>query len=375
MFKLFKNFTKKDIAAIITCIALIVFQVWLDLRLPDYMSEITKLVQTEGSTILEILVQGGYMMACAFGSLLSSFVVGYIASKLSANFSYTLRGKVYNKVLSFGTEEIKNFQTSSLITRTTNDVTQLEMIIAMGLQMLIKAPIMAVWAVSKILNKSLEWSLLTGFFVVLLLVVISIIMIIVLPRFERVQKLIDNINNVTRESLTGIRVVRAFNAEDYQENRFGKVNEDLTKKGIKQAEELREKIKTIDYDIIICSPLIRAKHTAKIINVKEKEILIDNRLEERNPGSLSGQSLDVTNRDEYWNYYTEIQYGTSENIQEFFKRVYKFLDELKTNDYESVLIVAHSGVSKAFSGYFDGIQDGKFLNRGLKNCEIKEYEL
>ena len=229
MFKLFKNFTKKDIAAIITCIALIVFQVWLDLRLPDYMSEITKLVQTEGSTILEILVQGGYMMACAFGSLLSSFVVGYIASKLSANFSYTLRGKVYNKVLSFGTEEIKNFQTSSLITRTTNDVTQLEMIIAMGLQMLIKAPIMAVWAVSKILNKSLEWSLLTGFFVVLLLVVISIIMIIVLPRFERVQKLIDNINNVTRESLTGIRVVRAFNAEDYQENRFGKVNEDLTK--------------------------------------------------------------------------------------------------------------------------------------------------
>ena len=229
MFKLFKNFTKKDIAAIITCIALIVFQVWLDLRLPDYMSEITKLVQNEGSTILEILVQGGYMMACAFGSLLSSFVVGYIASKLSANFSYTLRGKVYNKVLSFGTEEIKNFQTSSLITRTTNDVTQLEMIIAMGLQMLIKAPIMAVWAVSKILNKSLEWSLLTGFFVVLLLVVISIIMIIVLPRFERVQKLIDNINNVTRESLTGIRVVRAFNAEDYQENRFGKVNEDLTK--------------------------------------------------------------------------------------------------------------------------------------------------
>ena len=229
MFKLFKNFTKKDIAAIITCIALIVFQVWLDLRLPDYMSEITKLVQTEGNTIGEILVQGGYMMACAFGSLLSSFVVGYIASKLSANFSYTLRGKVYNKVLSFGTEEIKNFQTSSLITRTTNDVTQLEMIIAMGLQMLIKAPIMAVWAVSKILNKSLEWSLLTGFFVVLLLVVISIIMIIVLPRFERVQKLIDNINNVTRESLTGIRVVRAFNAEDYQENRFGKVNEDLTK--------------------------------------------------------------------------------------------------------------------------------------------------
>ena len=137
---------------------------------------------------------------------------------------------------------------------------------------------------------------------------------------------------------------------------YNNENEDLTKKGIKQAEELREKIKTIDYDIIICSPLIRAKHTAKIINVKEKEILIDNRLEERNPGSLSGQSLDVTNRDEYWNYYTEIQYGTSENIQEFFKRIYNFLDELKIKDYKNVLVVAHSGVSKAFDGYFEGIK-------------------
>ena len=141
---------------------------------------------------------------------------------------------------------------------------------------------------------------------------------------------------------------------------YNNENEDLTKKGIKQAEELREKIKTIDYDIIICSPLIRAKHTAKIINAKEKEILIDNRLEERNPGSLSGQSLDVTNRDEYWNYYTEIQYGTSENIQ--------------VKDYKNVLVVAHSGVSKAFDGYFEGIKNGLFLDRGLKNCEIKKYE-
>ena len=155
---------------------------------------------------------------------------------------------------------------------------------------------------------------------------------------------------------------------------YNNENEDLTKKGIKQAEELREKIKTIDYDIIICSPLIRAKHTAKIINVKEKEILIDNRLEERNPGSLSGQSLDVTNRDEYQNYYTEIQYGTSENIQEFFKRIYNFLDELKIKDYKNVLVVAHSGVSKAFNGYFEGIKNGLFLDRGLKNCEIKKYE-
>lgn len=156
---------------------------------------------------------------------------------------------------------------------------------------------------------------------------------------------------------------------------YNNLNEDLTDNGTKQAEELREKIKTINYDIVICSPLVRAKHTADIINVKEQEIIIDNRLEERNPGSLSGQSLDVTNRNEYWNYYTDLQYGTSENIQEFFKRVYNFLDELKTKDYNSVLIVAHSGVSKAFNGYFNGIGDGLFLHRGLKNCEIKEYVL
>ena len=128
------------------------------------------------------------------------------------------------------------------------------------------------------------------------------------------------------------------------------------------------------FDIIISSPLIRAKHTAEII-AKNREIFYDDRIKERSCGSLSGQPLEVTNREEYWNYYTTIQYGTSENIQEFFKRVYNFLDELKTKDYKSVLIVAHSGVSKAFNGYFEGIQDGKFLNRGLKNCEIKEYEL
>lgn len=156
---------------------------------------------------------------------------------------------------------------------------------------------------------------------------------------------------------------------------YNNENEDLNENGVKQVEELKYKIKDLEFDVIISSPLIRAKHTAEIINVKNKDILIDNRLEERNQGDLSGQPLEVTNREEYWNYYTEIQYGTSENIQEFFKRVYSFLDELKIKDYESVLIVAHSGVSKAFSGYFEGIQDGKFLNRGLKNCEIKMYEL
>ncbi len=156
---------------------------------------------------------------------------------------------------------------------------------------------------------------------------------------------------------------------------YNREDEDLNETGIKQAEQLREKIKDIDYEIVISSPLSRAKHTANIINIKEKTIITDERLKERDPGSLSGQSLEVTNREEYWNYNTTIQYGTSENIKLFFERVYNFLDELKTKNYNNVLIVAHSGVSKAFSGYFNGINDGKFLNRGLKNCEIKEYEL
>ncbi len=156
---------------------------------------------------------------------------------------------------------------------------------------------------------------------------------------------------------------------------YNNENEDLNENGIRQANELKEKIKNINYDIIISSPLLRAKHTAQIINVNNKKILINDKLKERDPGDLSGKPLTVTNRDEYWNYNTTIRYGTSENIREFFKRIYNFLEELKKEDYESVLIVAHSGVSKAFNGYFEGIKDGMFLDRGLKNCEIKEYEM
>lgn len=156
---------------------------------------------------------------------------------------------------------------------------------------------------------------------------------------------------------------------------YNNENEDLNENGIRQANELQEKIRNINYDIIISSPLLRAKHTAQIINVNNKEILINDKLKERDPGNLSGKPLTVTNRDEYWNYNTTITYGTSENIRDFFMRVYNFLDDLKKEDYESVLIVAHSGVSKAFNGYFEGIKDGMFLDRGLKNCEIKEYEI
>ena len=157
--------------------------------------------------------------------------------------------------------------------------------------------------------------------------------------------------------------------------KYSTEDEDLNETGVKQAFTLREKIKDLDFDIIISSPLMRTTHTAKIINLNNKEIIFDDRIKKRNPGSLNGQSMNGTDREEYWNYYSEVKYGTSENIQEFFERVYSFLEELKSKEYKNVLIVAHSGVSKAFSGYFEGIKDGKFLKRGLKNCEIKEYEL
>ena len=228
MFKLFKNLTKKDVITILISVVLIVFQVWLDLKLPDYMSEITRLVQTEGSTINDILVQGGYMLACAGGSLIAMIIVGYLTSSVSANFSRTLGKKVFEKVQGFSMEEIKLFSTSSLITRTTNDITNVQMLISMGTQLIIKAPITAVWAVFKILNKSWTWSMLTGLAVLILLVTIAILVLTVLPKFKIVQKLIDNINALTRENLTGIRVVRAFNAEKYQEDKFEVGNHKLT---------------------------------------------------------------------------------------------------------------------------------------------------
>jgi ATP-binding cassette subfamily B protein len=228
MLRLFKYLKKREIIGIIFALILIIFQVWLELTMPDYMSEITKLVQTEGSLMRDILIAGGKMMLCAFGSLVASIIVCYFAANIASSFSTTLRSKIFASTCDFGIAEMKQFSTSSLITRTTNDVTQVDMIIGLGLQMMAKAPIMAVWAIMKILNKGLEWSILTGCCVVILLVVVSIIMLIVLPRFARVQKAIDKINGVTRENLTGIRVIRAFNAEEFQTNRFNEVNEELT---------------------------------------------------------------------------------------------------------------------------------------------------
>ena len=228
MLKLIKNFTKKEWILALMCLVLVVTQVWLELRMPDYMSEITKLVQTEGSQMKDILVNGGYMLACALGSLVAAVITGYITSRISSNFSKTIRKKLFNKVEDLAMQEVKQFSTSSLITRTTNDITQIEMLIAMGLQLLIKAPITAIWAITKILNKSWQWSAITAVAVAILMTTIAIIMVIVLPRFKKVQKLIDKLNGVTRENLTGIRVVRAFNAEQYQEEKFDKANNNLT---------------------------------------------------------------------------------------------------------------------------------------------------
>ena len=229
MFKLLKNLGKKEWLLALICLVLIVGQVWLELKMPDYMSKITVLVQTEGSQMSEIVQNGAYMLACALGSLLSSIIVGYFISKIAATFSKNTRKKLFTKVEDLAMNEVKKFSTSSLITRTTNDITQIQMFVAMGLQLMVKSPITAVWAITKILNKSWQWSAITAVAVLILLGVIGTLMAIVLPRFKIVQKLIDKINGVTRENLTGIRVVRAFNAEKYQEDKFEDANNKLTK--------------------------------------------------------------------------------------------------------------------------------------------------
>ena len=228
MLKLLKNLRKKEVACLVISMIFIVVQVWLDLKMPDYMSKITELVQTKESGMKDILIQGGYMLSCALLSFLSAVIVGYFASNLAASFARNLRSKVFNKVLDFSTEEIKKFSTSSLITRTTNDVSQVQMLLSVGTQMIIKAPIMAVWAVIKISGKNFTWSMITGVAVLILITMIVSLIIIVLPRFKVVQKLIDNLNRIIRENLTGIRVIRAYNAEEYQENKFKAANDELT---------------------------------------------------------------------------------------------------------------------------------------------------
>ncbi|MBR4262436.1 MAG: ABC transporter ATP-binding protein [Bacilli bacterium] len=229
MFRLFKRIVRTEAIFAFACLIFTIGQVWLELKIPDYMTDITRLIQTDGSTMTEIIKTGGWMLLCALLSLICAVIVGYISATLSSKFSYKVRNRIFSKVERFGLNEIKTFSTSSLITRTTNDVSQIEMFIAMGLSGMLRSPVMAVMAISKILNKGLEWTTLVALEVAFLLTVIIILMCLVVPKFKIMQKLIDRVNGVTRENLTGIRVIRAFNAEKYQLNRFEKENNKLTK--------------------------------------------------------------------------------------------------------------------------------------------------
>lgn len=233
MTKLFRYLKKREWAMAAVSLVFIVAQIWLDLRLPEYMSEITMLVQTEGSVMSDILSAGGKMLVCALASMLLAIATGFFSAIIAASISRTLQDKLYHKVLSFSSEEVGRFSTASLITRTTNDVSQIQMVFAMGLQLIIKAPITAVMAIMKIQNKgNWQWTALTAGAVVILLCVVLFLVLFALPRFKKMQRLTDNLNRITRENLTGLRVVRAYNAEKYQESKFTDANNELTRNNL-----------------------------------------------------------------------------------------------------------------------------------------------
>lgn len=229
MFKILKYLKKEEWLYMLCGFVFILAQVYLDLKLPDYMSEITMLVQTQNSSMNDVLQAGGYMLLCALGSLVASIIVGYFAARVAANLSWRLRSNLFNKIERFSLAEMNKFSTSSLITRSTNDITQIQMLVAMGLQLIVKAPITAIWAIFKILDKGMEWTIATAVAVGVLLVLVTIIFVLAVPGTKKIQKLNDNLNSVTRENLTGIRVIRAYNAENYQGEKFEKANSDLTK--------------------------------------------------------------------------------------------------------------------------------------------------
>ncbi|HCY51119.1 MAG TPA: multidrug ABC transporter ATP-binding protein [Clostridiales bacterium] len=228
MKKIFKMFSVKDAFYALFAVVFIVLQVWLDLTMPDYTAGLTEAVSGGNLTMSVILKNGGMMLLCAAGSLLCSIICGYFVATIAASFSKNARQSLFDKITSFSAKEMNEFSTSSLITRTTNDVEQLHRFIAMGLQMLIKAPVLAIWAISKISASSIEWTTATIICVAVIVVTVGTIVALCLPRFKKVQKLTDNLNTATRENLSGVRVVRAFNAEEYQEQKFEKANDELT---------------------------------------------------------------------------------------------------------------------------------------------------
>ena len=228
MFRIMKYLSKAEIGQMLIALVSIVGQIWFDLELPDYMSDITTLVETPGSAMADIWTAGGKMLLISLGSVCCAIITGYIAARVASSFGQRLRSLEFRKVESFGPAEMSKFSTASLITRSTNDITQIQMFITMGLQLIVKSPIMAVWAVCKIAGEGFEWTVATAIAVVILLVAVVILMAMVMPKFKAMQRLTDNINLVARENLTGLRVVRAYNAEDYQESKFTKANKDLT---------------------------------------------------------------------------------------------------------------------------------------------------
>lgn len=228
MLRIMRYFSKAEIGQMLIALVSIVGQIWLDLTLPDYMSDITTLVETPGSEMHDIWVAGGKMLLVSLGSVACAVVTGYVAARVGASFSQRLRSLEFNKVESFGPAEMSRFSTASLITRSTNDITQIQMFITMGLMMIVKSPIMAVWAICKIAGDGFEWTLATGIAVVVLMAAVAVMMVMVMPKFKAMQRLTDNINLVARENLTGLRVVRAYNAEDYQEAKFTEANKELT---------------------------------------------------------------------------------------------------------------------------------------------------
>lgn len=227
--KIFKNLTRQDLIGIVLCIGLVVIQVFLELKMPDYTKRLTEAVSVGNADMDVVYKNGGKMLACAVGSMAGAFICGFLGAKIAGNFARTLRKKIFKKVTGFSDREINRFSTPSLITRTTNDVVQQQTLIAMGLMMLIKAPITAIWAISKISNSSVEWTSAVAVCVVVILSAIGTLVGICYPRFKEIQRLTDSLNDVTRENLSGVRVVRAFNAEKYQEDKFGRVNESITK--------------------------------------------------------------------------------------------------------------------------------------------------
>ena len=226
-FEILKCFSLNNWIFVFVSIGLIVLQVWLELLMPDYTAKLTKAVSSGMVTMNDVWVNGGYMLACGVGSLISMIICGYIISKIASDFAFRLREKVFNKVCSFSDAETEKFTTASLITRTTNDTFRLNMFVVMGLQMLVKAPITAIWAITKISSVSISWTLATIICVIVMLVVVGVVVIVCLPKFKKVQKLIDNLNSVARDNISGVRVVRAFNAEDYQEEKFEVANKEL----------------------------------------------------------------------------------------------------------------------------------------------------